>query len=314
MEHKMVAGKQVMEKAIEQEEILKKRERELRKQKKIEEKLREREQEQQAENLMLQDKCNTQEEQVQKLKAKLQKLWDKYRQAEQEMMDVQQFNQGEREDMLSMIRELNQTLKLKKLIMESFVPLREVQNTQSRAVWDAEEDEWTIAPPEPQSRELIRPSSIFGLPRPTSDFARMSRAMGDPNPRYMYDSVLVTELDLPERTTEDFMVRPELGEAVERAIMNSLSQEDEEEAKKEKDNGRSNSRAGGQAMAPAAAAMSQNAYEGRSSERPTTGQRAKRPGSGRPGTGNRRHNAQGEQAFDPSSAFPQARGLVSRET
>ena len=46
--------------------------------------------------------------------------------------------------MLSMIRDLRQTLKLKALIMESFVPMAEIQNTQERAVWDAEEDEWRI--------------------------------------------------------------------------------------------------------------------------------------------------------------------------
>merc|ERR1719271_2388676 len=142
MEEKMVIGKTVMEQAIEQEEELKRQQRELRKQKKIESKLKEKEEQQRQENLELETKCATQEEQVQKLTSKLQKLWDKYQKAQQELVDIQEFNQGEREDMLSMIRELRQTLKLKTLIMESFVPQKEVQSVQERGTWDPEEDEW----------------------------------------------------------------------------------------------------------------------------------------------------------------------------
>ena len=39
--------------------------------------------------------------QVAKLTAKLQKLWDKYQKAQQEMVDIQQFNQGEREETMA---------------------------------------------------------------------------------------------------------------------------------------------------------------------------------------------------------------------
>merc|ERR1719499_1753742 len=146
MEEKMVAGKQVMEKAMEQEQELKKEKKRLRRQQEKEAELKRQEELQRQENTELETKCATQEEQVQKLTAKLQKLWDKYQKAQQEMVDIQHFNQGEREDMLSMIRDLRQTLKLKTLIMDSFVPLKEIQNCQDRAVWDGEEDEWRLAP------------------------------------------------------------------------------------------------------------------------------------------------------------------------
>merc|ERR1719329_270937 len=124
MEQQMMAGKTVMEKAVEQEKILAKQKSELKKQKRREDALKLQEEAQRQENLDLETKCASQEDQVQKLTVKLQKLWDKYQKAQQEMVDVQQFNQGEREDMLSMIRDLRQTLKLKTLIMESFVPLQ----------------------------------------------------------------------------------------------------------------------------------------------------------------------------------------------
>merc|ERR1719343_209378 len=131
---------------MEQEQELRKERKRLRKQQEKEAELKRQEEIQRQENTELETKCATQEEQVQKLTAKLQKLWDKYQKAQQEMVDIQEFNQGEREDMLSMIRELRQTLKLKTLIMESFVPMKEVQSTQERGEWDAEEDEWVLQP------------------------------------------------------------------------------------------------------------------------------------------------------------------------
>merc|ERR1719235_1756918 len=229
MEEKMVVGKTVMEKAIEQEEELKRKERELRKQKKVEEKLKSQEEQQRIDNMELETKCASQEEQVQKLTVKLQKLWDKYQKAQQEMADVQQFNQGEREDMLSMIRDLSQTLKLKKLIMESFVPLKEIYQTKERATWDAEEDEWIVRPIRVDKEAMrIRPGSVLGLPRATSNFTRINRELGDPNPRFMYDSVLMTDLDLPERTTDDYETHPELGETIERALLVALSPDDDD--------------------------------------------------------------------------------------
>merc|ERR1719221_1432358 len=107
MEEKMVFGKQVMEKAIEQEAELKKQQRRLRKQQEKEHELKMQEEQQRVENMALEEKCASQEEQVAKLTTKLQKLWDKYQKAQQEIKDVQQFNQDEREDMLSMIRDLH---------------------------------------------------------------------------------------------------------------------------------------------------------------------------------------------------------------
>jgi kinesin family protein 3/17 len=301
MEQKMMVGQQVMEQAIEQEKELKRKERELRKQKKVEGKLKEKEEQQRLENLELETKCASQEEQVQKLTSKLQKLWDKYQKAQQEMVDIQEFNQGEREDMLSMIRELRQTLKLKTLIMESFVPQKEVQSVHERGEWDPEEDEWVLQPIKmDKDNRPVRPASCFALPRPTAEFTRLNHAMGDPNPRYMYDSIVITDLDLPERTTEDFETHPDLGDRVERALLLALSPEDEEPSKdRKKDAGD-----GG-----ADDKHSRKAAAAEGSGRPMTGSQKKRPSSGRPGTGRRdRHDA---PPAEP--AFPQARGLVSQE-
>jgi len=291
MQQQMVMGNAVMEKAIEQEEELKRQQKELKRQRKKEEQLRQQEEQQRQQNFELETKCASQEEQVQKLTVKLQKLWDKYQRAQQEMVDIQQFNQSEREDMLSMIRDLRQTLKLKTLIMESFVPPKEVQSIQERALWDAEEDEWRMKPLRIDKDNVpIRPPSALGLPRPTSEFSRINRAMGDQNPRYLYDCIVQTDLDLPERTTEDYEVHPDLGDHIERCLLNALSPDDDDAPVRE-DQGEPDER------------------PHKRSDRPSTASK-KRPSSGRPGTA-RKHG--GGDASHAPAAFPQARGLVSRE-
>merc|ERR1712066_475050 len=107
--------------------------------------------------------------------------------------------------------------------------MREIQATHERALWDAEEDEWRLRPAiiDKENRP-VRPGSALGQVRPMSEFARINRAMGDPNPRYMYDSIVMTDLDLPERTTEDYEVHPELGDRIERALLIALSPDDED--------------------------------------------------------------------------------------
>mmetsp|Transcript_108639 Transcript_108639/g.212859 ORF Transcript_108639/g.212859 Transcript_108639/m.212859 type:complete len:733 (-) Transcript_108639:308-2506(-) len=284
MEQKMVAGKQVMEKAIEQEAELKKQQKRLRKQQEREADLKRKEEAQRQENIELETRCASQEEQVQKLTAKLKRIWDKYQKAQQEMVDIQHFNQSEREDMLSMIRDLKQQLKLKTLIMESFVPYKEIQSCQARAVWDADEDEWGLAPIaiDLETRPM-RPVSALGLPRPTSQMARL-RSLAEPNPRFLYDSILFNDLDLPERTTEDYEVHPEFGDRIERALVAALSPDEEDQRSRKGD-------------------------ERRGGDRPEAGRGSSRGPGERPQSGKRNRPSTASR----EAAFPQARGLVSRE-
>merc|ERR1719217_23634 len=163
--------------------------------------------------------------------------------------------------------------------MESFVPPKEISNLQERATWDNEDDEWRIAPARiDKENRPIRPGSALGLPRPMSEFARINRAMGDQNPRYMYDCIVVTDLDLPERTTEDYNeAHPELGDRIERALQVALSPDDDD----------------GTGAANAAAAQGGAGVDDGKNGRPSTGHRSKRPSSGRPGTG-RKNEAERE--------------------
>jgi hypothetical protein len=58
---------------------------------------------------------------------KLKKVWHKLQGAQQEIQDLKEEFQKEREDMLDTIRELNKQLKLKQLLLEAFVPLQDIE-------------------------------------------------------------------------------------------------------------------------------------------------------------------------------------------
>jgi hypothetical protein len=46
------------------------------------------------------------------------------------------------------------------------------------------------------------------MKRPTSEYSRIAKGLGDLNPRYKFDNILQLDLDMPERTTEDYEGMP----------------------------------------------------------------------------------------------------------
>jgi hypothetical protein len=144
-------------------------------------------------------------EEVEVKTKKLRKLWGKYQQAQAEVQDLQQEFQSEREDMLDTIRELARQLKLKEVIITNFIPRDEVGAIESRAKWNEELDSFILPHLEIAGNALRRPRpvSMEGLVRPESEYARQ-RAQYDSNPRYKYDNILHQDLDMPERTTQEY--------------------------------------------------------------------------------------------------------------
>lgn len=66
------------------------------------------------------------QEEVEKKTKKLRKLFVKYEAAKQEVQDITEEFQAEREDLLDSIRALTQELKLKSLVIDYFIPPSEV--------------------------------------------------------------------------------------------------------------------------------------------------------------------------------------------
>jgi kinesin family member 3B len=77
--------------------------------------------------------------------------------------------------------------------------------------WNEDLNDWMIRAPG-TFKELKagqkRPQSAVGLKRPTSEYSRIAKGLGDLNPRYKFDNILQLDLDMPERTTEEYTGMP----------------------------------------------------------------------------------------------------------
>jgi hypothetical protein len=109
--------------------------------------------------------------------------------------------------MYDTIYELTNQLKLKNMIIGDFVPPEEFRKYEQVTTWNEEDNDWVINHPAKvhhQKKDNKRPQSAVGLKRPTSEYSRIAKGLGDLNPRYKFDNILQLDLDMPERTTEDY--------------------------------------------------------------------------------------------------------------
>lgn len=129
--------------------------------------------------------------------------------------------------MYDTIYELTNQLKLKHMIIENFIPLEESKRIEKMAHWSEDINDWSIKNPstfkDPKSTSK-RPQSAVGMKRPTSEYSRIAKGLGDLNPRYKFDNILQLDLDMPERTTEDYEGMPSA--KVQQAIQAILNDDD----------------------------------------------------------------------------------------
>lgn len=110
-------------------------------------------------------------------------------------------------------------------MLEAFIPAHEVKHCEECAEWNEDEGTWAFRLPERRPRPK-RPASACGFARPTTDFARINRAMGDPQPRYRYDSILQTDVDVHEPlTSQDFDPQGQLPPVIRAAIEGALAED-----------------------------------------------------------------------------------------
>ena len=77
---------------------------------------------------------------------------------------------------------------------------------EQRATWKEMEERWHIPRLELAGNNTIEPihSSIRGMPRPETEYARQKRAT-DSNPRWRYDNVLDLDLDIDQASSDDYV-------------------------------------------------------------------------------------------------------------
>eukprot|EP00826_Nyctotherus_ovalis_P022458 TRINITY_DN1740_c0_g1_i7.p1 TRINITY_DN1740_c0_g1~~TRINITY_DN1740_c0_g1_i7.p1 ORF type:complete len:668 (-),score=247.83 TRINITY_DN1740_c0_g1_i7:287-2290(-) len=200
---------QQMQAALEEERI---------KQRRLADSLKQKEEE----RVVWQQKFATQREEVEAKSKVLNRMWKKLQSLKTKMRETEELFWSEREDTMNQICDFNREAKLLDLIIENFIPEHERKKIEKCAHWDKENEIYRLVPPKPKthlSREK-RPVSAIGLKRPVSEYSRM---VGTPsqNPRFKYENILPLDLDMPERTTEDYTQAQESGR-VKNAFYNIL--------------------------------------------------------------------------------------------
>mmetsp|Transcript_23582 Transcript_23582/g.22728 ORF Transcript_23582/g.22728 Transcript_23582/m.22728 type:complete len:780 (-) Transcript_23582:114-2453(-) len=144
MEEKLIKGGEVISKASKQEGLLRKAEKELRERQQEEARLARELAEKEEANLQLEEHFSSLQEEVEVKTKKLKKLWATFQGAVREQQDLQEEFQTDRSDMLDTIRQLSRTVKLKDVVIHSFIPEDTAKVMERRAIWSAEDEAWTI--------------------------------------------------------------------------------------------------------------------------------------------------------------------------
>lgn len=232
MEEKVLVGHQVIEEAKRQAKELKKQKKILHKEQKEKAKLEAEKQKKDDELVMINKKFTSLQEELDYITSKLTKVWDKYQLVQGEIQESQDEFTREKQDMYDTIFELDNQLKLKSTIINNFIPKEEVKKLNGMAKWNDELNDWQLKMPKSQTAKFQkkkganRPVSAVGLKRPTSEYSRIAKGLGDLNPRYRFENILDLDLDMPERTTEDATGQP--SERVNNAITMVLQSPDDE--------------------------------------------------------------------------------------
>jgi myosin heavy subunit len=178
----------------EQEEQIRRQNEELERRKQEELRLKREMEEQMDERLALEEQYASIQEEVDIKTKKLKKLWNKFQLVKAEIGDLQQEFQEEREDYLFTIREYERELRLKQKIIDYFIPKEEVEKIRRRAVWDDEADDYKI-------KNIHLAGNYTEFTRPQSA-ARST--ISSQSARFKTSSIISLELDMPERTTQDY--------------------------------------------------------------------------------------------------------------
>jgi len=205
MEAKLIQGGKMMDMAAIQEaelreanlKLAQKHEEERRMQ--VEMKLKE------EQALAIEEQFGNVQEEVEMKTKKLKKLWLKFQESEQNLKDEKKAFQLEKEDMLDTIRALTSQLKLKNLILDNFIPASNVEDIESRAVWNKDKEDWDL-PRLDIAGNQVRPRRVMSaanLRRPESEYSRQRKSF-DPSSRYKYDNILGLDNEVPERATQEY--------------------------------------------------------------------------------------------------------------
>eukprot|EP00041_Stephanoeca_diplocostata_P030025 m.898985 g.898985 ORF g.898985 m.898985 type:complete len:797 (+) comp23676_c0_seq11:175-2565(+) len=231
----LIGGKNVIDHTSAQEKELERRRLEM-----LEAKAREREmlqklQEQEAKKAEAEETFSSKQQEAAHKTKKLNKLFKNFKETKREIGELQAEFAQEREELSQTLAELQRDLKLRELIIEHFIPPDTAGRLHQRTTYDADEDRWSLVPTGHTATEPANASGVPPVERPVSaflgtrqavcEFARV-RAAIDRNPRYRHENIYLVELDMPERTTQDYF-RPDVDPHLSAALEDALKDEEE---------------------------------------------------------------------------------------
>ncbi|POM71429.1 Kinesin-like protein [Phytophthora palmivora] len=177
---KMLIGGEMMTKAAQQEDELRRTKLELEERKRQELMLARELAEQEESNLMREEKYQSLQEEAEAKARKLKKVYTKVKEVLGEIKAMEKAHSREREDLLDTIRQLTAQLKLKSLVLDYFMPPEAIVLLEQRARWNDEEDDFTLDRLELAGNTLRprqRPPSASSVRRPETSSDK-SRAGG----------------------------------------------------------------------------------------------------------------------------------------
>ncbi|KAL0270490.1 UNVERIFIED_CONTAM: hypothetical protein PYX00_007887 [Menopon gallinae] len=221
LENKMVlGGKNIVDHTNEQQKALEKSLAEIAERKRKEAEMRRKlEQEDESFEIVRGNFQNLQQEVDLKTK-KLRRLYAKLQYVKQDIIDnTEDFNK-ERRDLEDTQSALIKDLKLKRLVIDNFMPVEQFNKVLASMRYDEYEDTWKAGRIETSQILSRRPVAVIGDRRPTSDYARVASHLSNA-PRYRGENVLDLDLDMPERTTMDYegpLVAPKILAMLDEAL------------------------------------------------------------------------------------------------
>jgi kinesin family protein 3/17 len=204
---KLMHGSRLMNLAKKQEKELKSKKMELEEQIEKQNEMRLKVEQQEKEHLLLQQKYQTHESELEDKSQKLTKLFDKYKLLTHKLSQVESEFEFKREQYLESIQLLNQRIMFHDAIIEFSINPQQLERLSQRIQWHQQKEQWSI--------HKLDAGNLINLPKPES--VRLGHApicewnriqcvlLANQNPRYRNSNLIQLQLDMPQRTTQDFV-------------------------------------------------------------------------------------------------------------